>query len=63
MSFFADMLAGGAAGIGQGMVNYAQADEREQQALALQAEKAALALKLQQERSEDLRWACCWVRW
>lgn len=53
MSFFADMLAGGAAGLGQGMVNYAQMDEREKQMELAAQEKAELAKQLAQQRSED----------
>lgn len=53
MSFFADMLAGAAGGVGRGMVEYGTAMEREERERKAAEEKAALALELQRQRAED----------
>lgn len=56
MSFFADMLAGGLAGGAQGYELQLKQEQEERRYKDQQAEKAALALTLQQQRSEDLRY-------
>ncbi len=53
MSFFADLLAGSAAGFGKVMVDSAEADDRREAALQLQREKQQSALDLQKMRAED----------
>lgn len=53
MSFFGNMLAGAANGVGQGMVAYGQQQDLERQRQIANEEKAALALQLQAERSAD----------
>lgn len=56
MSFFADILAGAAGGLGQGIEDVATNNERSR-ALELQRqEKAALALELQAQKSADQRY-------
>ena len=56
MSFFADMLAGGAVGLGTGMAAQYQSDQQERIRQEALDEKRALAMQLQQQRSEDLRY-------
>jgi hypothetical protein len=53
MSFFADLLAGGAAGFGKLMVDQADIEDRREAALALQREKQQAAMELQRQRAED----------
>lgn len=53
MSFFGHMLAGTAAGVGQGMAQIGTMMEREQGARALQQEKQAGALELARQRDQD----------
>lgn len=56
MSFFGNILAGAAGGLGQGISNYAAMEERDRREEEARQEKAALALQLQQQRSEDARY-------
>lgn len=55
-SFFADMLAGAAGGLGQGMVSMADQNRLDREKQNALDEKSALALELQRQKSEDLRY-------
>lgn len=53
MSFFADLLAGGAAGFGKLMGDQADIEDKRNLQLELQREKQQAALDLQRQRAED----------
>lgn len=53
MSFFAQLLAGAASGVGKGMVDQADYNDKLAAQQALLQERQANALQLQQQRADD----------